>query len=156
MKSVPVKLTGSNKTGIYETITSIITDLNELTSSSNEPTCIIVEGVNDEEALRSLGVKGPILRIYGNQRTIDDIERDIIEHQYKRVIILTDYDPEGHELARKLENYLKPKIKILPIIRQKLRKALGGWVEVIEAIPNFFSREGRRRLVKGKYIPQKK
>ncbi|MCK5346362.1 MAG: toprim domain-containing protein [Candidatus Heimdallarchaeota archaeon] len=137
---MPVKLTGSNKTRIYELITSLISELNELAGSSKQPTCLIVEGVNDEGALRSLGVKGPILRIYGNQRTIDDIEREIIQHQYKRVIILTDYDSEGQELAKKLEEYLKPTVKILTKVRQKLRKALAGWVEVIEAIPNFFSR----------------
>ncbi|MHA2407865.1 MAG: toprim domain-containing protein [Candidatus Ranarchaeia archaeon] len=152
---MPVKLTGSNKTRIYESITFLISELNELTGSLKQPTCLIVEGVNDEEALRSIGIKGPILRIYGNQRTIDDIEREVIQQQYKRVVILTDYDSEGQELARKLEDYLKPKVKILTIIRQKFRKALGGWVEVIEAIPNFFSREAPRRLVKGRYLPQK-
>ena len=140
MKSVPVKLTGSNKTKIYELITSLVLELNDLTSSPSEPTCLIVEGVNDEGALRSIGIKGPILRIYGNQRTIDDIEREIIQHQYKRVVILTDYDFEGQELAGKLEEYLAPKVKIVAKIRRKLRKALGGWVEVIEAIPSFFSR----------------
>ena len=154
MKSVPVKLTGSNKSTIYESITSLISELNELTGSSKQPTCLIVEGVNDEKALRSLGIKGPILRIYGNQRTIDDIEREIIKHQFTRVVILTDYDAEGQELARKIEDYLKPKVKILNVYRRKLRKALCGWVEVIEAIPNFFSREDRKRLVKGRYIPQ--
>ncbi len=140
MKSVPVKLTGSNKTKIHDLITSLITEINSITNSPESSTCIIVEGANDENALRSLGIKGVVFRVYGNQKTIDDIERQLIQHHFTNVIILTDFDLEGQELARKLKKYLEPKIKILGLFRKRLKKSLGGWVEVIEAIPNFFSR----------------
>ncbi|WP_148882568.1 toprim domain-containing protein [Thermococcus aciditolerans] len=64
---------------------------------------LIVEGLRDEVALRNLGVRAEIIRLSRLPLT----EVALIASSYKEVMILTDFDRTGEELARKLLRYLE-------------------------------------------------
>lgn len=63
-----------------------------------------MEGLRDEVALRNLGgVRAEIIRL---SRLPPLSEVALIASSYKEVMILTDFDKKGEELAKKLLNYL--------------------------------------------------
>ncbi len=64
---------------------------------------IIVEGVRDEVALRNLGVRAEIIRL----SRLPLAEIALIASQHHDVMILTDLDREGENLAGKLTRYLE-------------------------------------------------
>ncbi|NJE84775.1 toprim domain-containing protein [Thermococcus sp. CX2] len=64
---------------------------------------IIVEGPRDEVALRNLGVRAEIIRL--SRLPLSEIA--LIASSYDEVMILTDFDRKGEELARKLLQYLE-------------------------------------------------
>ncbi|ANF23021.1 toprim domain-containing protein [Thermococcus piezophilus] len=64
---------------------------------------IIVEGPRDEVALRNLGVRAEIIRL--SRLPLSEIA--FIASSYDEVMILTDFDRKGEELARKLLQYLE-------------------------------------------------
>jgi 5S rRNA maturation endonuclease (ribonuclease M5) len=58
-----------------------------------------------------------------------------------QVLILTDYDPEGVELQKYIEQELElQKIKILRRVRKQIRRAMGNW-RCIEEIVAVFRRK---------------
>ncbi len=63
---------------------------------------LIVEGMRDEVALRNLGVRAEIIKL----SRFPLVEIALIASSYKEVMILTDFDRKGEELARKLLGYL--------------------------------------------------
>ena len=64
---------------------------------------IIVEGLRDEVALRNLGVRAEIIRL--SRLPLSEVA--LIATQYHEVMILTDLDRKGEELAKKLTQYLE-------------------------------------------------
>lgn len=64
---------------------------------------LIVEGPRDEVALRNLGVRAGIIRLSRLPLT----EVALIASSHKEVMILTDFDRKGEELAGKLLRYLE-------------------------------------------------
>jgi len=68
-------------------------------------TPIIVEGKKDEEALRELGMEGPIHQIPSGGRTPLNSLEDLPE--YEEIIVLTDFDRTGEELADFCEENLE-------------------------------------------------
>ena len=60
----------------------------------------IVEGKRDKIALCSLGFTDIITINKGLYETVEDIKE-------KEVIVLTDFDPEGRKIARKLNLFLQ-------------------------------------------------
>ena len=64
---------------------------------------IIVEGLRDEVALRKLGVRAEIIRL--SRLPLSEVA--LIASQYHDVMILTDLDRKGEELAKKLTQYLE-------------------------------------------------
>ena len=65
---------------------------------------VIVEGKNDELALKSLGLSD-ILPIYS--RPLIDVVQSIAARGVREVVILTDFDREGRKIDRKLEMMLR-------------------------------------------------
>ncbi|ACS34279.1 toprim domain-containing protein [Thermococcus gammatolerans] len=64
---------------------------------------LIVEGLRDEVALRNLGVRAEIIRL----SRLPLAEIALIASRYREVMILTDFDRKGEELAKKLVSYLE-------------------------------------------------
>jgi len=65
---------------------------------------VIVEGLKDRMALRSLGVNGNIIVLNDGSSVLATCER--IAGQWSAAIIFTDWDQKGGELAHALEDGL--------------------------------------------------
>lgn len=81
--------------------------LKDLIMDANSGTAIIVEGKKDEAALRSLGTKGKIHCIHSSGYRLFEFAERIA--QYKRVILLTDFDHQGEKTLKELRSYLEAK-----------------------------------------------
>ncbi len=80
---------------------------------------LIVEGVRDEQALKTLGLKN-ITRISGVPfiKAVENIKK--LRKGTQEVVILTDFDYEGRKLAKRLAAFLKA-YKIHPNSRKRSR-----------------------------------
>lgn len=77
----------------------------ELIASMGEDVdAVVVEGGNDRDALRRAGFDGVIETCSETEGFVAFAKR--VARSYDRVAILTDYDAEGKELNRKLQEYL--------------------------------------------------
>ena len=81
----------------YENIIEELEKLRELSVK----TPVVVEGKNDEKALRSLGIEGEIYHISAGTPFFELCEE--IACKYKDVILFTDTDKEGQKLAKKFK-----------------------------------------------------
>lgn len=78
---------------------------------------LVVEGKNDEKALKSLGLNN-IIKI--NRKPLYQIAEEI-SSAAKEIVMLTDFDREGRALASRLTRLLKPyKIRINRRLRKKI------------------------------------
>ena len=122
--------------------------LENLREFSEKGVPIIVEGQKDELVLRNLGICGSIIKVgaYGPLKTADFLFSS--ENMPNSVIILTDFDKNGENLARILEDLLRA-YGITPIneFRKELKKLTGGRMKSIEELLYFveLSLENKRR-----------
>ena len=83
-----------------------------LTEESSKETPIIVEGKNDVEALRTLGVEGKIVSAKTGGKSRLDVISEIEKTGAREVILLLDFDKRGREWTDVLKKQLeKAKIK---------------------------------------------
>lgn len=106
----------------------VITGLSEL-SSSGVP--ILVEGKRDEGALKELGVKGRIIRVNQYRKRLFELSEELCS--YKSVVILTDFDKEGEDLAQEIERQLHL-WGVKTIMREKVRTGVGWATKQIEGL----------------------
>jgi 5S rRNA maturation endonuclease (ribonuclease M5) len=109
--------------------------LDELREYAADGTPILVEGQHDIKALRELGVRGLIFQISNRKTALNSIS-DL--SNYNKVVIMTDFDRTGDELAKFCAKHLQslgPK----PIleIRKKLKALLHKDVKDIEGLSKF-------------------
>ena len=102
---------------------------------------VVVEGKRDELVLRSLGLKAPIVRTQsGTPRPVFIDQLALATNQDRQVLILTDFDGEGRELCRTIEQELEiRRVKVLRRLRREIRKAMGNW-RCIEELTALFKR----------------
>ena len=82
---------------------------------------IIVEGKDDVKVLRRLGVS---VRIFRSANRPDEEFCDTVAHASERVVILTDFDSEGKEIARNLGQILREEIDVMNSYRKEFGKLL--------------------------------
>ncbi len=118
--------------------------LEELREESREGTPVLVEGRNDRGALLSLGVEGKIVHLHDG-RSLPDLLEDLRE--YRRVIVLTDFDREGEELAARCSRYLRV-MGVEPLLdpRERLKRLLRKEVKDVEGMAHFLLRLARGRV----------
>jgi 2,5-diamino-6-(ribosylamino)-4(3H)-pyrimidinone 5'-phosphate reductase len=119
----------------YERLLRIV---DQIRTESQMGALVVVEGRNDASALRRIGLGEKILRIksYGLRlrEIIDSIES-------KRVIVLTDFDVEGQELASRISEELQHKgIHVNNIVRRQLASIVKPEVTKVEEIPSLIAR----------------
>jgi 5S rRNA maturation endonuclease (ribonuclease M5) len=105
-----------------------ITEISEL-SSNGVP--ILVEGKRDEEALKAIGVRGRIIRVRQYRKKLFELSEEL--SSYKSIIILTDFDKEGEDLAEKIERQLHM-WGVQTIMREKVRSAVSWATRQIEGL----------------------
>lgn len=111
--------------------------LNKMAVDSEKGIPILVEGKKDRLSLRQLSIKGKIMCIKSNRGNIQDLLHTM--KSFNEIIVLTDFDHEGIELAKLLENELIFK-KIKPNLRfwKTLKKVAGHDLNAIEGLCTYF------------------
>lgn len=114
--------------------------LQEMKQSSEEGIPILVEGKNDVNSLRELGIEGPIHEIPQGGKTVLHSLEELSE--YDEVIVLTDFDRRGEELNVFCERQLrKLGTEVISDFREKLRMLVGKVVKDIEGLSTFVKSE---------------
>ncbi len=105
-----------------------------LRSDSAEPgTVVVVEGERDRTALRRLGVTGAIVLVHRGS-SLAGTAQELVGH-HRRVIVLTDWDREGGEIARRLRGFLEPERLTLDLdYRRRLARILRGELVHVEGL----------------------
>lgn len=136
-----------NYDGNLEEIEEIIRRLRVL----NESVPIVVEGENDVDALRLLGVEGKILTVHSGKGIVDFC--DMIASRYKEIVVLTDWDRNGGKLSNALEQNLGGRTKCIMEFREMFAKNM--MVRDIESIPAYI-KHVKMKIEGGKRQPNKK
>jgi 5S rRNA maturation endonuclease (ribonuclease M5) len=117
-----------------------------LVEASEDGAAIIVEGVRDEQSLRDLGVKGAIVRAARRPalEVAEEAARD-----YKEVVILTDWDRAGEELARKMEQHFQGTGSRVDFeTRERLKRMVRRDIKDVESLSRFVERVRAERCPK--------
>ena len=101
----------------------------------NETVPIIVEGFRDEQALRALGIRGPIIKVH-NGRSIQQFCDDY-SSRFAEAIILTDWDIRGNQLFILLTRFLEVKWERHGHFRETLRGLAGSAFKEVENIASW-------------------
>jgi 5S rRNA maturation endonuclease (ribonuclease M5) len=118
-----------------------------LLEASDEGAVIIVEGERDERSLRDLGVEGPILRA-ARRPALEVAEEAALS--FKQVVVLTDWDRAGEELARKMAEYLLSSGARVDLdTRDRLKKMVRREIKDVESLSRFVERVRAERCPKG-------
>lgn len=109
----------------YQGLRDILSALESLPSDA----AILVEGKNDERCLRRMGVSTDIIRTNSSHSLHQQLA------PYRELVILTDYDRQGKQLAREAEGIarafgVEPDLKT----RKRLRRLTGGDLAHIEGL----------------------
>lgn len=97
----------------------------KLIEESAKGTPIVVEGRNDVEALRVLGVQGPMVTVKTGGKSFLDVVSEVEQLNVGRVVLLLDFDRRGREGTVKLKQDLE-RLKIKPNV--KFWSALSAFV----------------------------
>ncbi len=112
-------------------LSDLVTTLNQ---ESDEGALVVVEGRRDVRALSMLGFRGESLMLCNNHSVIDLVEKAV---NYKKVILLFDFDRTGRYLTRKAISLLERRSKIDLNCRRRLRMASHGRIRYIEELGRF-------------------
>ncbi|MDI6644305.1 MAG: toprim domain-containing protein [Methanobacteriaceae archaeon] len=111
-------------------------ELEELKFCVEEGVPILIEGKRDEEALRELGINGNFIKVSGSGLKLYEIA-EIAAEASSKVVILTDFDKKGNELAKRLSKDIQslgshPNLKI----RKKIMGMTRRYIKDIQSLPN--------------------
>lgn len=79
----------------------LLSIMEELQNCAKQGMPILIEGKKDEEALRELGINGNFIKVSGSPLKLFEIA-EIAAKSSSKIIILTDFDKKGNELAKRL------------------------------------------------------
>ncbi len=118
----------------YE-VDGLKTFMKKLMDEADSGALVVVEGVRDEEALRSLGFKGRVFLLCqggGVKRLLT------VAAGFKKTIVLTDLDRKGRVLAGRIASALQAKnMQVDLYFRRELRCLMRGRVRAIEDLRRF-------------------
>jgi 2,5-diamino-6-(ribosylamino)-4(3H)-pyrimidinone 5'-phosphate reductase len=125
-------------THLQEKEEKILRVLECLAEESAKGTPIIVEGKNDIEALRVLGIEGKIISAKTGGKSILDVISEVEKCTAKEVIMLLDFDRRGKEWTKRLkQNLEKAKTKINITFWSRLLALVGTEVKDIEGLATY-------------------
>ena len=104
----------------------------------NESIPIIVEGRNDEEALREIGVRGEIIRLNIGHSILNFCEE--ISRHNDEVIILPDWDVKGEQLFNKLrQNFKYNNVKTVKKFWRDFKRFCSKEIHQVEYLTKFLN-----------------
>ncbi len=130
-------LQGVRQKGTYdlEALEGLIASLMEASSGS---AAIVVEGRRDEAALRALGIQGPV--IMASRRSALCLAEDAARI-YSAIILLTDWDEKGEEMALKIAEHLRGAgLRADLEIRSRLKKLVRKEIKDVESLSFYVER----------------
>ncbi|HEV8595048.1 MAG TPA: toprim domain-containing protein [Thermoplasmata archaeon] len=132
---------------VYERLVAVLAELAE----ANAEAPVIVEGERDVRALRGLGLTGEILTVNRGSSVFHLCERIAADH--RQVVILTDWDVHGGQLARLLRDGLAANgVKFNDDVRARIAALCQKEIKAVEDLSTYVERirprgeDGRRRL----------
>ncbi|HUS76249.1 MAG TPA: toprim domain-containing protein [Methanothrix sp.] len=109
-----------------------------LLDASYQGAAIIVEGRRDEQALRALGLPGPV--IMASRRSALDLAEDAAR-DYPQIILLTDWDRKGDEMCKTIERHLRSAgSRPDGEIRSRLKKLVKKEIKDVESLSRYAER----------------
>ena len=109
-----------------------------LLDASYQGAAIIVEGRRDEQALRALGLPGPV--IMASRRSALDLAEDAAR-DYPQIILLTDWDRKGDEMCKTIERHLRSAgSRPDGEIRNRLKKLVKKEIKDVESLSRYAER----------------
>ena len=135
-------------TRLREKEEKILLTLERLAQESAKEIPIIVEGKNDVEALRVLGIEGKIIEAKTGGKSMLDVISEVEECGTWEVILLLDFDRRGREWTKSLKQHLeKMQIKANIVFWKKLRGIVGREVKDVEGLTSYM--ETLKRKISG-------
>jgi len=127
-------------TRLKEKEEKILQILNALAEESAKGTPVIVEGKKDMEALRNLGITGPIITVKTGGKSFTEALHDIEKTRAPEVILLLDFDRRGKEGTNRLKQNLEyAKIKPNLTFWHALSSLLGREIQCIESLTSYLA-----------------
>lgn len=90
---------------------------------------VVCEGVKDAEAVKSLNWGVEIVTLKG--KSLVRVADEICE-EFRRVLILTDFDKKGQSLAKKISKFLLGRSKVDWGLRNKMKRILKPYLRIEE------------------------
>ncbi len=117
--------------------------LAELDKKAAEGVPIIIEGIDDVKALRRLGIEGNFHKVSTGNSLLNFVESLA---NFKEIIVLTDFDPAGDELASFIVKHAR-RLGTEPVteFRDKLKPLVRREVKDMEGLAKFLQREREKR-----------
>ena len=81
--------------------------LDSLREESAQGTLILVEGKKDVEALRNLGIEGPVLTVKTGGKSFLDVISELEKAGVSEVVLLLDFDRRGRQGTNRLRHSLE-------------------------------------------------
>ena len=118
--------------------------LQRLMEKSGEGALILVEGRRDAEALADIGVTGKIECIKERRIPFYDLLSEYADMD-SELIVLTDFDRRGTQLASKIAHYLERRGRPVNLRFWMMVKSLmSGEVKDVEGLPSYLNTLRRR------------
>jgi 5S rRNA maturation endonuclease (ribonuclease M5) len=109
-----------------------------LLEASGRGAAIIVEGRRDFQALRSLGILGPV--ITASHKPVLALAEDAAR-SYAEIVVLTDWDEKGEEMAIQIEQHLRCTGSKADLeIRSKLKRLVKKEIKDVESLGFYVER----------------
>jgi 5S rRNA maturation endonuclease (ribonuclease M5) len=109
-----------------------------LLEASRAGAAIIVEGERDERSLRDMGIEGPIVK--AARRPALEVAEEAAR-EFEEIVVLTDWDRAGEELARRMEAHLlHARSKTDFEIRERLKRMVRREIKDVESLSRFVER----------------
>jgi 5S rRNA maturation endonuclease (ribonuclease M5) len=112
--------------------------LNSLMDASSQGAAVIVEGMRDELALRSLGLRGPM--IMASRRPALELAEDAAR-RFRKIVLLTDWDAKGDEMALNIDMHLRSMgVQADLDIRNRLKKLVKKEIKDVQSLSLYMER----------------
>ena len=119
----------------YEEIAKVVEDLKEL----SERMPVVVEGMRDAKALAELGVHANVVTLSKGMSLFTFCEE--LSRSWHEVVVLTDWDRKGGQLARKLkESFEANETKVVDEVRMQLVILTKKEIKDVESLPSYIVR----------------
>lgn len=112
--------------------------IGEITELAKNGAVLLVEGKRDRDSLISLGIRGEIIQT--SQKQLFNLAESLAREK-RQVIVLSDWDERGDEVARQVETYLKadgvqPKCEL----RESLKSLVKKEIKDVESLYSYVER----------------